>query len=209
MKIVKQYVEAGTRDTKTPQQPDDPLSGSCKFPNCQCWCAVSIPLSMAVLLLATRDWKPEECTTQHYLLSISIHAPSWCGVVASHSASSNQSLCSLFCSALIQFFTLFPEYAKNDFYVTGEVSWCLIFLCASDSKKIELYGDSYSSHVCSRVCISVDPVHFHNFPIIPQVASATTVSVWDQSRFRYWDVCNGWVQSRIRRFCCCILYQWL
>ncbi|OBS66052.1 hypothetical protein A6R68_05408 [Neotoma lepida] len=35
---------------------------------------------------------------------------------------STQSRCPLFHSALVQFFKLFPEYAKNEFYITGEVS---------------------------------------------------------------------------------------
>lgn len=38
-----------------------------------------------------------------------------------------QSECSFFHSALIQFFKLFPEYATNNFYVTGEVSCYFIF----------------------------------------------------------------------------------
>lgn len=83
----------------------------------------------------------------------------------------SQSECPFFHSALVQFFQLFPEYAKNNFYVTGEVSCCLIFLGTSNITKTGLYDDSYSKRIC--VCVCVESVHSSNFPVILQIYSVT------------------------------------
>lgn len=83
---------------------------------------VSASLMMTKVLLRTRMMLAEICTGK-MLLSNS-------NVIESHKCVlyTNSFIISIFLlSALTQFFQIFPEYQSNEFYATGEASFC--FLC--------------------------------------------------------------------------------